>query len=326
MVKQLWDLVKSCGFLLLGKNEDEKHFKGKDCEWKLEIKTTTQAHIQVLSGTLRCLVLCDTHSPFFYPPAVSLAIKIGKLVKPHLVILNGDIVDCFSVSPYRWSHRRDNLHREIEVSREFLKFVFNSFPDIPFIYIEGNHELFLQKYIYSKASALATLEELKLPNLLNFNGKNRYYLHREEEYATYSTSAFPSAYFYDAQNQLQMLVIHGDGMGISKGAINYARLLHQRTLVNTICGHWHVSQSWQSYALNGRRVGAWVFPPLCFPRPHWRNSLWGLGSGFFSLSADGLVTVSVIDFVADKENRILVANYGNQIITEELGEENILLD
>jgi hypothetical protein len=54
--------------------------------------------------------------------------------------------------------------------------------------------------------------------------------------------------------------------------------------------------------------------------------MWGLGVGFFSLSADGLLTVNIIDFVADKENQILVANYGNQIITEELGEENVLFD
>jgi UDP-2,3-diacylglucosamine pyrophosphatase LpxH len=326
MVKQLWELVKSCGFLLSGKSQDERHFKAKDCEWKLEVKTTTQAHVQVLSGALRCLVLCDLHSPFFYPPAVALAIKIGKLIKPHLIILNGDIVDCFSVSPYRWSNRRENLHREIEVSKELLKFIHNSFPDTPTIYIEGNHELFLQKYIYSKASALSTLEELKLPNLLNFKGKDRYYLHREEEYATYSTSAFPSVHLYDAQNQLQLLVIHGDGLGISKGAVHYARLVHQRTLTNTICGHWHVSQSWQTYTLSGKRVGAWVFPPLCFPRPHWRNSLWGLGIGFFSLSESGVLTINIIDFVASKENQTLVATYGNQTFSEELGEENLLFD
>jgi predicted phosphodiesterase len=326
MVTRLWSLIKSCGFLPKGKEPDENHFKTKDCEWNLEVKTKTQARIQVLSGTLRCLVLCDTHSPFFYPPAVSLAIKIGKLAKPHLVVLNGDIVDCFTVSPYKWSNRQENLKQELDVSKGLLKLLLNSFPNVPFIYIEGNHELFLQKYIHKKAPLLSDLEELKLPNLLNFSGSNRYYLCREEEYAIYSTSAFPTAYFHDAQNHLKLIIIHGDGMNISSGAVNFARLIYQRTLTNTICGHWHVSQSWQSHMLNGERVGAWVFPPLCFPKPHWRNSTWGLGMGFFSLSSDGLLTVNIVDFVLDKENRALVATYGNQTIGEELGEENILFD
>ena len=324
MVKQLWELAKSCGLLFQHGKKDEREFRSSDCKWKFAMKTTTLGQVQVLQGNLRCLVLSDLHSPFFYPPAVSLAIKIGKLVNPHLVILNGDFVDCFSISPYRWDARRQNLHKEIEVSRELLSLLTKSFPQSVFIFLEGNHELFLQRYIHKFASALADLEELQLPSLLNFKGKNQFYLGYEKEYSTYSTTAFPTLQFFDAQNELRLLVIHGDGLGISVGAVHYARLVLQRTLVNTICGHWHVSQSWHGYSLEGGRISAWVFPPLCFPRPHWRNSLWGLGVGYFTLSENGLLLVETVDFVVHRNQRILVAQYGGKILTEELDDENIL--
>jgi hypothetical protein len=39
-----------------------------------------------------------------------------------------------------------------------------------------------------------------------------------------------------------------------------------------------------------------------------------------------MLTVNIIDFVASKENQTLVATYGNQTFSEELGEENVLFD
>jgi len=320
-MKNLWGMLKLLGFLHQREEPSEATYKSKDCDWKIEVKSNSQANVHVHRGTLRCLVLSDIHSPFFYPPAVSLALKIGLRFNPHLLVLNGDIVDCFSVSPYRWGPRKDNLQKEIEVSRELLKFILSSFPRIPCVYLEGNHELFLQKYICSKASALADLAELHLPNLLGFVGRDKFYLERKEEYAIYSGTAFPTLYFYDKTGSPQLLIIHGDGMGISKGAVHYARLLLQRTNMNTICGHWHVGQTWHTYALNGNRISAWVSPPLSFPRPHWRNSVWGLGFIMFSISDEGLLTVDMVDFVLDAKQGCLVAKYGNMLFTEELGED-----
>jgi UDP-2,3-diacylglucosamine pyrophosphatase LpxH len=318
MLRTLWNLIKSHNILRQDESQQQSdRFRSSGCEWVIE-STTTKADIRVLKGTLRCLVLSDVHSPFFYPPAIALALSIGKYIKPHLVILNGDFVDCFSVSPFRWSSREDNLHNEIEISRQLLDIITKTFPDTPFIFIEGNHELFLQKYIRRRAAALSLLEEIKIPSLLGFKGKNRYYLRREEEYASFETSAFPSVYFYNAHGTPRLLVIHGDGLGISKGACHFARLVHQRVLMNTICGHWHVSQTWHSFTLEGERISAWVFPPLCFPRPHWRHSIWGLGVGFFQLDAAGSLNVDIVDFVTDPERKVLRAKYGEKVFEEGL--------
>lgn len=93
-------------------------------------------------------------------------LKVAKFAKPHEIVILGDYLDFYSVS----SHAKDpdlnriTLQKEIEAGIERLKELNRLFPRAKKIYIEGNHEYRLARYLRDRAPDLFGIVDL--PHIL----------------------------------------------------------------------------------------------------------------------------------------------------------------
>lgn len=114
------------------------------------------------------VVLSDLHTPFHSEPALDLALEYIKRTKPSLVILNGDIMDCYAMSRFNdpKGPRRD-MASEVHVANAVLDDIQAAAGKAEIMWGEGNHELRLPKAISIKLPDLNGL--IDLAGLLNLH-------------------------------------------------------------------------------------------------------------------------------------------------------------
>jgi predicted MPP superfamily phosphohydrolase len=103
----------------------------------------------------RALIIPDTHLPYHDKRAYKLMIKVAKELDPHEIVILGDYADFYSVS----SHGKDPtilglLIDEVESVNKHLDELDDLFPRAKKVYICGNHEHRLERYLCDKAPAL----------------------------------------------------------------------------------------------------------------------------------------------------------------------------
>lgn len=124
------------------------------------------------------VVLSDSHHPFHDQRAIDSSLTITKDIRPKIIFLDGDIADCYQISDFNKDPLVGlSLQTEIDSVYKFLLQVRNVCPDSKIIYIDGNHEFRLKRYLIKNAKELVGLtracsgEEspaLSWPNLLRF--------------------------------------------------------------------------------------------------------------------------------------------------------------
>jgi hypothetical protein len=107
-------------------------------------------------GIKQALLLSDVHVPFHDERAYDLALTVAKdLSSLSEIILLGDYADFYNVS----SHQKDpGIISKLEDERhevcKALKQISKDFPKVKRVFIEGNHEFRLSRYLASKAPEL----------------------------------------------------------------------------------------------------------------------------------------------------------------------------
>lgn len=114
----------------------------------------------------RALIIPDCHIPFEDKRAYNLMLKVGKSINPEEIVILGDYADFYDVN----SHGKDpgietRLSVEIELVIERLEELRHLFPSANIVYIEGNHEYRLGRYIQNKAPELFGF--VSVPDLLS---------------------------------------------------------------------------------------------------------------------------------------------------------------
>ena len=133
----------------------------------------------------RLILLNDIHVPYHDEETLQ-AVKRGvRSLKPDILLLGGDVADFYNVSSFNKDPSREhNLYDEVTEVKEFLKDISTKWNAKKVIYLNGNHEERLQRYIDNNAPDLYWVEGLKLENILdldNFNIefiKERYWTHK----------------------------------------------------------------------------------------------------------------------------------------------------
>lgn len=102
----------------------------------------------------RVLIVPDTHAPFHDKKAWALMLRAAGSFSPHTVVHMGDLADFFSVSshsknPDRKASLKDEAD-EVKVLRQDL----DDLGAQRKIFIEGNHEFRLERYLTDKAPEL----------------------------------------------------------------------------------------------------------------------------------------------------------------------------
>jgi len=103
----------------------------------------------------KVLVIPDVHIPYHDSKALDLVLKAGKAFKPDAIVILGDFIDNYSISRYDKDPRRDRfLKWEVDEANKILDKIDKMFPRADKIFMEGNHEERLNKFITTKAPEL----------------------------------------------------------------------------------------------------------------------------------------------------------------------------
>ena len=130
--------------------------KAKAREMKRKLETT--------------VVFGDVHIPFQDDVALGLALSFIEREKPDRVVINGDFLDCYDVSSFdKNPDRKARFKDEIAHGREVLGELRRVSGKAEIIYIYGNHEHRLSRYLNTEARALKGLAGLTIEEQLHLD-------------------------------------------------------------------------------------------------------------------------------------------------------------
>jgi predicted phosphodiesterase len=107
----------------------------------------------------RVLHVSDCHHPFVNKASWKILLDIGKALKPNEIVIHGDFFDFYSVSRHLLDPMMDfkTWKDEMNEARHYLEELRSKVPHKKCVYLEGNHEKRLIRYIHERAPKLAGL-------------------------------------------------------------------------------------------------------------------------------------------------------------------------
>lgn len=203
-------------------------------------------------GQNNILVLSDIHFPYQDNRALELAINYGIGNKVNCIYLNGDILDFYQCSRFTKDRRLRDMAGELEMGREFLKLMQETF-NCPIYYKIGNHEKRYEDYLMIKAPELLGIDDFKLEQLLRF---------RE----------FGVTLVKDKQMAMagKLPILHGhEWFGGFAPPVNPARGLFLKAKESALVGHHHRTSEHTEKSLSGQVTTTWSTGCLCGLEPEY---------------------------------------------------------
>lgn len=221
--------------------------------------------------------LSDLHVPYHDVTVVESAIRLVKKLKPHTVVLNGDVADFFQLSRFNYAMERiDHLQEEIDEANLIRAAVRKAAPNARILENEGNHDSRIITYTQKNARALTSLRALEPERLFNWN--------------ELEIRGFPGAGFRLRKN---FLVKHGTLVRGEAGATAKAELLQAG--VSGVSGHTHRLATYRRAGYDTRQ---WteqgclcrLDPDYVVGSPNWTH---GLLVGQFSTRSESFLVEEV---------------------------------
>ena len=224
----------------------------------------------VVKGNKNILILSDIHFPYHDQVALNAAIKEGIKRKCTLVILNGDTLDCYTMSVFNKRPDKADMSIEFEMARDFINLMRKTFKNV--LFKTGNHEERWEQFLM-RNPAIFGVDQFSLKSILGLSDK---------EYVTDRRII----------NIGKLNVIHGHEIG--KGIfnpVNFARTLMVKGGSYTLAGHCHQVSSQPFTRIDGDVINCWSTGCLCELRPHYMPvNQWQ--HGFAIIHVDNGFTVS----------------------------------
>jgi len=137
--------------------------------------------IKVESGAKTLASIGDMHYPFHDPKTIKLVEGFLYELQPDYVVYNGDIMDFYQMSVFpKDPSRLGMLQRDIKMTRKMFREHRKNLPNTELLLIEGTHEHHLQRYLWTKAAELSSLEDLYVPKLFHLDDFGIKYVPFEE--------------------------------------------------------------------------------------------------------------------------------------------------
>lgn len=210
-------------------------------------------HVKGLRGarsTVRpeeAVVAGDFHFGDHDPKAVKLFIYFCKVTQPKKIFLNGDILDCYSLSKYHKTPLKiHQLQEEIELWEEFIKALRSACPHAEIHFMDGNHDVRLKLYA-EKQPEITKLKAFSTEVLLDLREYNVSYKPYKE---------------FDVYGDIH--IWHGD-IASKHSASAYL----DRWGVSGIFNHKHNMQFMAKTDLT-RTIKVWINGCMCSLNPHYK--------------------------------------------------------
>lgn len=177
----------------------------------------------VKDGT-RVIIVNDLQMPFHDAPVVEAVERFWNDWKPDIEVYNGDIFDFYGISDHlKNPSRKATFQDEIDLAKTWLYNRRSANPDARPIFIEGNHEDRLRRFLWKWSPELSSLTVLTPEVLLGLN-----------------EFGFERLNYKSQLNLLGFLIEHGDiASGAGVYTSNVAAAMAKRTASSGLCGHTH---------------------------------------------------------------------------------------
>lgn len=242
----------------------------EDFEVRISQPTAKETLIPVEGKRLLELLASDIHYPFEDPAAYALFVEVAADVQPDILVLLGDIMDCYAVSAHDKDADRATpsaFKEELIYAKTKLAELRERLPNARIIYKEGNHETRLSRYIRKNASALSTLGCVTIPELLGLSELKIEWIGNDERLRIG-----------------RLWHIHGNEIGGS--GLSPARAKYQKMQCNFIFGHLHQRDKFRPRAYDGQQHGAYANPCLCILKAEYLHHASNWSNGFTLIDHD----------------------------------------
>jgi predicted phosphodiesterase len=187
------------------------------------------------------LILSDIHIPYQDNEALECAIKEGLKQGCDAVVLNGDALDCHTISDFVKDPRKRKFKEELYAMRQFVDTLRKQFPTAHIYYKEGNHEERYYRFMRVKAPELLDIDAFEFSSLCHLDKHNITWI--------------------DGKSKLnigKLSIFHGHEFGKQfMPSVNVARGLYMKTKVSSMCGHHHQTAEHNERDANGKFITCW---------------------------------------------------------------------
>jgi UDP-2,3-diacylglucosamine pyrophosphatase LpxH len=227
----------------------------------------------------RTVFIPDAHEPYAHARAMAAVLDAVDDLSPKRVVVMGDLLDFGPVSRYEQDPRlEESIQEHLDAGESRLVQIRSAVGrKAEIVYLEGNHEHRLTKYLIRHAGKLMALkrageEVLSVPFLLDLKRKGVLWVPEDRSYRLHD-----------------YLVEHGD-CASSQSAYTARRMVEKR-MTNVVHGHTHrMGSYWKTGAgnvLHGIELGCLIDPEseaAAYARmPNWQL---GFGVGEYDTVAD----------------------------------------
>lgn len=196
----------------------------------------------------RVLFLSDLHTPYHDERALQLTLNYAMKNTFDTVVMS-EVPDFYSISSWCRDPKRVHLlGEELDQCREAIRLVSELFKDRRKVYIAGNHDERLKRYIWKNAPALADLPGLNVADVLGLTEFGWEYYDNKERLMS-GLKPFSIGH---------LTFLHGHEVKMGWGAVNVAKILYERSRTNVIAGHFHRCQEWIVRTVRGDHEGSWL--------------------------------------------------------------------
>jgi len=232
------------------------------------------------------LLISDLHIPYHNISAVTIALDYGKKEKVNTIFINGDLLDCHTISKFESDPKKRSIKQEFDATREFLTQLRKAFPKALIYWLKGNHCIRWEKFLYSKVREIWDDDYFFLEERLQLN--------------SVGVKILDDKVLVKAG---KLSITHGHH--IFKGAftpVNPSRGAFLRAKQSLIVGHLHRPSHHPETDLDGKIISCWSTGCLCELRADYSPLVGNTMHGFahIQLSKDGDYTVKNYSIINGK--------------------------
>ncbi len=250
--------------------------KNQKAGWKFPLPPTkAEAWTNYICDHRKTLVLGDLHIPFHDPKSIDAVIKFSIKYKPNLILFNGDLADCYSLSRWVKNPKLRNFPEELETIKAFFEYIRERFKcDI--VWKLGNHEERYEKYMFVRAPDLVGTAAWEFKNLADCD---KYGIQIVSDKRIIMLGKLP--------------VVHGHEFASSfSSPVNPARGLFLRTVATALTSHWHRTSDHNERNLMGKVITTYSTGCLCDLYPDYAKlNKWNSGFACVQLDKEGMFSV-----------------------------------